>query len=79
MSIEDIHSVFSKQGYVWKFSNGSRVPTEEELNATILNAIEALKNEGDNTQVEVGRLIVRKSGSFYDVYVHLLEHKETLG
>lgn len=77
--LQQIHDIFSRRGFVWNFSDGRRVPTEEELNSTILNAIEALKPEADNTQLEVGRLIVRKSGSYYDVYVHLLEHKVELG
>lgn len=75
MSIQHIHRVFEGQGYRWKFADGSRVPTEAELNTVVLNAIDALKEEEDNTQLEVGRLIVKKSGQFYDVYVHLAEYQ----
>lgn len=72
----DLQNLFIKRGYTWTFKDGKRVPTQEELNMVILNAIDALKESDDNTQLEVGRLIVKKSGSFYDVYVHLAEFQQ---
>lgn len=70
-----IASIFQANGYSWKFSNGTRVPTEEEIAKTIWSAIDALRETENNTQIEVGRLIVKKSGNKYDVYMHVMEQE----
>lgn len=75
LTVNEIADLFKRGNYKWKFTDGHRVPTRDEIQTTILNAIDALKDEGNNTQVEMGRLIVKKSGQFYDVYVHLAEYQ----
>jgi hypothetical protein len=72
-NITKLAHFFRDEGYEWNFSDGRRVPSEEEINKTILMAMEALKDEPENTQMEVGRLIVKKRGSFVDVFVHIVE------
>ena len=71
--IEQILSVFEKNGYTWKFSDGVRAPNEEDLTKTLETMKDALAEAEENTQVELGRLIVKKSEGHYDVYVYVGE------
>ena len=72
--IEQVANFYSERGYRWKFKDGSyRVPTSDEVNGLVLMAMDALVDEPENAQIEVGRLIVKKRGSFYDVFVHFVE------
>jgi hypothetical protein len=73
MTFEEIAKVFEDQGYTWKFKDGTRVPTAMEIHTTTFQAIDALADEPDNSQIEVGRLIIKKHGSWYDLFVHLAE------
>ena len=66
---ERLARFFSDSGYVWNFSDGRRIPSEEEIQKTIESAIEYLASQEDNTQVEVGRLLIKKRDGFYDVFV----------
>lgn len=78
MTIQKVANFFNEEGYRWKFKDGSyRVPTEDEIDLTVMLAMDALDNEPDNAQVEVGRLIVkrRKQGQ-YDVFVLISELME---
>jgi hypothetical protein len=72
--IDRVANFYSEQGYRWKFKDGSyRVPTEDEVDELVTMAMDALVDEPENAQIEVGRLIVKKRGSFYDVFVHFVE------
>jgi hypothetical protein len=71
MNYGQITQLFRQEGYEWLFKDGKRVPAEPELEKTIWAAIDALAPTEDNTQIEVGRLIVKKKGSFYDIYMHV--------
>lgn len=71
----DIAKLFGEAGFEWNFTDGRRVPTEDEIDTTITRAMELLADEPDNAQLEVGRLIVKKRGSFYDVFLHVREQK----
>lgn len=73
MNTDKIASIFKNEGYAWKFSDGTRIPTEEEIAKTIWAGIDALAQSEDGTQIEVGRLIVKRSGSKFDVYIHIAE------
>lgn len=75
MQYGQIADIFGREGYTWRFSDGVRVPTEDEISKTVWAAIDALAAEEDNSQVEVGRLIVKKKGSFYDVYLLVAEQR----
>lgn len=74
MSTDNIAAIFSREGYVWTFKDGKRIPNADEIQHTIDASIAQLRTEQDGTQIEVGRLIVRKAGSFYDVYLHVQEN-----
>lgn len=73
MQFGNIADIFRSRELTWNFSDGTRVPNEEEIGKTIWAAIDALREAEDNTQVEVGRLIVKRKGSFFDVYMHVSE------
>lgn len=63
--------MFSRRGYKWTFKDGTRTPTYGDITEYVLKAIDQLKDKPDLTQIEFGRLIVQKHGSFYDVYVQV--------
>lgn len=69
----EIAKYFAERGYQWTFTDGRRIPTEDEIENVITRAVDALADEPDLTQLEVGRLIVQKHGQFYDVYVHIAQ------
>jgi hypothetical protein len=73
VSLHKVANFYKEAGYQWKFKEGFRVPTEEEIETTVFLAIDALKTEPDRAQLEVGRLVVQKNGQFYDVYVQMAE------
>lgn len=74
MSLERIANLFRDSGFRWRFKDGDfRVPTLDDMDDAVGRAIEAIANEPDLTQIEFGRLIVRKDGQAFDVFVHLAE------
>jgi hypothetical protein len=73
MQFGQIAEIFRSRELTWNFSDGTRIPNEDEISKTIWAAIDALRDAEDNTQVEVGRLIVKRKGSFFDVYMHASE------
>jgi hypothetical protein len=76
MTVHKIANFFNEEGYRWKFADGSyRAPTADEIDETIGRAVEVLADEPDNTQLEVGRLCVKKRGSYFDVFVLIQEIK----
>jgi hypothetical protein len=74
MEIEsEIESLFLVHDYRWKIDGVLRYPTSEEIRQTIDRAVEELYHEQDGTQLEVGRLIIKKSQGHYDVYAMIGE------
>lgn len=73
MSIASIAHVFQSANLHWKFKDGYRVPTVEEIDDAVIRAMDALRDEADLTQIEFGRMIVQKNGQAYDVYVQMHE------
>ena len=71
--LEDIYWIFKSRDYRWNFSDGSRVPSLEELTDAVDRLKTALLESEDKTQVASGRLIVKKDEGHYDIYVHMGE------
>lgn len=71
--IKKIANFYKKEGYQWKFQEGLRVPTEQDIDDVIGKAMDALSAEPDNTQLEVGRLVVMKRNGRFEVYVHVAD------
>lgn len=66
---ERIAAFFKESGYSWQFSDGLRIPDADEINKTIQAAVEALAGAEENTQVEIGRLMIKKRAGVHDVFV----------
>lgn len=73
MSLDRIARLFQESEFKWKFKDGYRVPTFEEIGDAVNRAIVTIADEPDLTQIEFGRLIVQKTAGHYDVYVHAYE------
>ena len=66
---EELESLFMVKGYHWKIGGNLIIPTAEDIRRTIDSAIEELYDEADETQLQVGRLIIKKQNGSFDVYV----------
>lgn len=73
MSLDRIAHLFQASELKWKFKDGYRVPTLDEIDDAVIRAIDAIADEPDLTQIEFGRMIVQKNGQGFDVYVHMAE------
>lgn len=63
--------IFAREGWTWNLKGGvTRVPTEEDVEAALDEAARLLYNEPVGTQLEVGRLIIKKLPRGHDVYVY---------
>ena len=68
----DIVREFRKRGYQWRVDGELITPTEEEIKQTLDRAREILYAEPIPSQLEIGRLIVRRhSGNNFDVYLQI--------
>jgi hypothetical protein len=66
---EEIHEVFAKRSYQWKFDGELKFPVLDDIKATIEKVQEAMIYDPDGSRFEVGRLIFIKTGDNLDVYV----------
>lgn len=73
MTLDRIAHLFQASNLKWKFKDGYKVPTVDDISDAVFKAIDTLADEPDLTQLEFGRLIVQKSGQFYEVYMHMAE------
>jgi len=71
--IQLIQRIFKELDHKWLFKDGRRLPTEDEFKTTLDTTRAALVESEDQTQISVGRLIVKKDQGHYDVYVHVGE------
>lgn len=70
MQIEDeLESFFLVHDYQWRIDGVLRYPTAEEIRQTIDRAVSELYDENEGTQIEVGRLIIKKHQEGFSVYV----------
>jgi hypothetical protein len=71
MSLEDeLHAVFAKNEWTWNLKGNRKViPTAQDIEAALDEAARLLYNEPVGTQLEVGRLIIRKQPRGHDVYI----------
>jgi hypothetical protein len=58
---EELESFFLVHDYQWRIDGVLRYPTADDLRATIDRAVTTMYDEPEGTQLEVGRLIVKKS------------------
>lgn len=77
MTIEDkLAEIFKAEGWHWNLKGGRRViPTADDIQDALDEAARMLYDEPVGTQLEVGRLIVKKKRSGHDVYVYTGEYE----
>jgi hypothetical protein len=64
--------LFQQFGYSWKINGEDTVPSEDDLKKALDRAKELLYDEPVPSQLEVGRLIVRRWADHkFDVYLQL--------
>lgn len=67
--ISELANHFEKNEWVWRLKqNKVRVPDEWDLEQALDEAARMLYDEPVGAQLEVGRLIIRKTHSGHDVY-----------
>jgi hypothetical protein len=72
MSLEqEIADVFLKNGWTWNLKGGRTVvPESDDIERALDEAARLLYNEAEGTQLEVGRLIIKRLHNGFDVYVY---------
>jgi hypothetical protein len=71
---ETLHSIFKINKLEWRKTDGTKfLPTAEDFGQALDKVKSMLYDEEDGTQIEFGRLIVKKSADHYDVYCRLGE------
>lgn len=67
---DELAAWFLKNGWTWHLKGGRNVvPSPDEIEAALDEAARLLYNEPVGTQLEVGRLIIKKQPRGHDVYV----------
>lgn len=78
---EEIKAIFDQHKYTWRISGELQSPTATDIRQTIDRA-KVLLQDDDTPQatLEVGRLIIKKTPHYFDIYVHVGEEplKETI-
>ncbi len=77
MNIDALQLFFETHNHQWRIGGKMMIPTTEDLQKAIDNAIERLYNEEVGTTLAVGRLIIERSqDKTFDIYVHFGEIDE---
>jgi hypothetical protein len=72
---DELARVFRKNGWTWNLKDRpSVVPDEDDIDAALDEAARLLYDEPVGTQLEVGRLIVKKKHRGHDVYLYMGEY-----
>lgn len=72
MRLEDeLAATFTRNGWTWNLKGGKTViPSSDDIEAALDEAARLLYNEPMGTQLEVGRLIIKKQPRGHDVYIY---------
>lgn len=71
---QELSRLFRKNGWTWNLKGGSVIPEENDIQDALDEAARVLYDEPVGTQLEVGRLIVKKSPTGQDVYIYVGEY-----
>ncbi len=73
ISLEDeLAAWFAKNGWTWHLKGGREtIPSPDDIEAALDEAARLLYNEPVGTQLEVGRLIIKKLHRGHDVYIYV--------
>ena len=68
---EELSEWFVRNNWTWHLKQGTDiVPSAEDIELALDEAARMLYNEPVGTQLEVGRLIIKKKHRGFDVYVY---------
>lgn len=68
---EELSTHFLVKDYKWKFDYGYANPDANDISRALDKALSILHDEGDGTQLEVGRLILKNRAGVVDIFVHV--------
>jgi len=66
-----VKKIFDNLGYVWKIDGRYKVPSEADIADALDRLKKELEPEPHLSENVMGRLLVKKDGVHYDVYVHV--------
>ncbi len=70
--VDELAAAFVRYGYKWKIGGTLVTPTANDLEKAIDRAKELLYDEPVPSQMQMGRLIIRRHGNQkFDVYLHI--------
>jgi len=73
MDLSNVYNDFRQYGYTWKIGGVDTRPSLADFTKAVESMVESLRNQPDNTQVEMGHLIIKAvhlDPTVYDVYIH---------
>jgi hypothetical protein len=66
----ELSKVFKDKGYTWKVDGVLTVPSQQDILETLEEMVRQLEHVPSGTWMELGHLILIKTGRFIDVYMH---------
>lgn len=67
-----LEKYFLLKDYKWKFDYGLANPDQSDIKAVVEKSIQILTDDDSvNAQIEIGRLIIKKEDTKFDVYVYM--------
>jgi hypothetical protein len=67
---ESLADVFERNEWTWTVDGKPVVPGQKLITKALDTAVKALYDEPDSTQIEIGRMIIRKQLKTFDVYIY---------
>lgn len=70
--IQDLYEYFLLRNYQWKFDNGKRIPSPEDIEKLLANCKQAIVEKskpGEALSISTGRLEVKNRDGRFEVWV----------
>ena len=75
---EEISTMFTENGWTWKFKDGDKVPSGDDVEK-FLEGLNMTLDERGGSMIESGRLLIKSNEEGNtDVYLHVGEIKEII-
>lgn len=72
MDAKLLAELFNRLGYTWKIGGVLKIPTQDDLEKTLDKARQALYDEPVPSELEVGRLLIRRvQPDVYETYLYI--------
>lgn len=66
----ELSKIFKDKGYTWRVDGVLTVPSQQDILETLEEMVRQLEHVPSGTWMELGHLILIKTGRFIDVYMH---------